>query len=125
MVVPASRRLGLPRAVRLQRPADFARVRRMGERVVRSGFILNWLARAAGEPARLGVVIPRTVGSAVVRSRARRLLREVFRRHQHELAKPVDLVLVARQSLVQLRWAELEREFLAVGRQRALLKPAS
>ena len=37
--------------------------------------------------------------NAVVRSRAKRLLRESYRQHQHELTQPVDLVLVARQSV--------------------------
>jgi ribonuclease P protein component len=125
MAAPAPHRLTLPRDARLRRPADFARVRRQGRRVVRSGFIVNWLARPPGARARVGVVTPRAVGSAVMRSRARRLLREVFRRHQHELAEPVDLVLVARQALARQDWAEVEREFLAVATGADLIKPAA
>lgn len=124
MTVPAPRRLTLPREARLQRPVDFARIRRLGARVGRSGLILNWLARPRGERSRVGVVTPRAVGSAVVRNRVRRLLREVFRKHQHELAGPVDLVLVARQSLARRTWAEVERDFLALARERALISPA-
>lgn len=125
MAAPAPRRLTLPRDARLRRPADFARVRRQGRRVVRGGFILNWLARPPGARPRVGVVTPRAVGSAVVRSRARRLLREVFRRHQHELAGPVDLVLVARQALTRQDWSAVEREFLAVAAAADLIKPAA
>lgn len=124
MAASAPRRLTLPREARLQRPADFARVRRLGQRAVRGGLIVNWLPRSPGERSRVGVVTPRAVGSAVLRSRARRLLREVFRRHQHELSGPMDLVLVARQSLARQRWAEVERDFLALARARALIGPA-
>ena len=57
-----------------------------------------------------------------VRVRARRLLREVFRLHQLELTQPLDLVLVARPSIVGKRFAEVEHDFLAALRQGKLLK---
>ena len=53
----------------------------------------------------------------VVRSRARRLLRESFRQHQHKLARPVELVLVARPSIAGRGFAEVEKDFLAVLRR--------
>ena len=85
--------------------------------------ILNW--RAAGEEqgiSRLGVVTSRKIGNAVVRSRARRLLREVFRRHQHEFAQPLDIVMVARQSIVGKEYAEVERDFEAAARQGRIMR---
>jgi len=99
-------------------------VRRLGRRAVRGSLIVNWLARSPGERSRLGVVTARTVGSAVARSRARRVLREVFRRHQHELA-PLDVVLVARPSIAGLGRDEVERDFLAVARNHALIRSSS
>lgn len=125
MAAPAPPRQRLPRTARLQRPADFARVRQLGRRVVRQGWVLNWLERPEAPRSRVGVVTPRAAGSAVLRSRLRRRLRELFRRHQHELVGPVDVVLVARASLAERSWAELERDFLEVARQGALLAPKS
>ena len=60
-------------------------------------------------------------GSAVVRNRARRLMREVFRLHQRELAEPVDLVLVARPSIAGRGRAEVEKDFLATMSRAGLL----
>ena len=62
-----------------------------------------------------------TVFNAVTRSRARRLLRESFRAHQHDFAQPVDLVLVARQSIAGKRFADVEKDFLATLRKARLL----
>lgn len=62
-------------------------------------------------PSRLGVVTSRKLGGAVVRSRVRRILRETFRQHQHGLNGPVDLVLVARPSLVHKALPLIQRDF--------------
>jgi ribonuclease P protein component len=83
--------------------------------------IANWQAVPAAA-SRLGVVTGARIGGAVVRSRARRLLRESFRLHQHELARPVDLVLVARPSIAGKGLAQVERDFLAALRKTGLLK---
>ena len=121
MPAPASQRYRLPRTRRLCRPGAFEAARRLGRRVVARCFILNWLDAQEVPGSRLGVVTSRKVGPAVVRNRARRLLREVFRRHQHALDHPVDVVLVARPSIAGWRLPEVEREFLAVLRRNALL----
>ena len=83
---------------------------------------LNTSPDAAGAGSRLGVIASRKLGSAVTRSRARRLLRETFRLHQHDLRQPVTMVLVARSSIVGKQRAEVERDFLSALRKAKLLK---
>ena len=121
MAAASPKRLGFSRAQRLRQGRDFARVRGEGERAVLGCLIANWRRRPAGATTRLGVVTSRKVGSAVVRNRARRLMREVFRRHQRALAEPVDLVLVARPSIVGRGLAEVESDFIAVMRRAGML----
>ena len=43
----------------------------------------------------MGVITSSRIGNAVVRSRARRLLREAFRLNQHAVHPPADLVIIA------------------------------
>jgi ribonuclease P protein component len=117
-------RLRFARAARIKQGRDFARVRQAGERMTVGCLIANWQRLPAGAPSRLGVVTAGRIGGAVVRSRARRLLRESFRVHQHDLAAPVDLVLVARPSIVGRGFAEVERDFLITLKKAKLLKPA-
>ncbi len=115
--------LGFPRSSRLKRPGEFARARAQGRRLICGCLIANVLPRPGRLAARLGVVTAKTVGNAVARNRARRLLRESFRLHQHELAGPVDLVLVARPSIAGKKLAEVERDFLRVLRQAGIGGP--
>ena len=109
--------LGFPRSRRLKQQGEFARARAQGQRLICGCLIANVLPRPGRPAARLGVVTGKTVGNAVARNRARRLMRESFRLHQHELAGPVDLVLVARPSIAGKKLAEVESDFLRVLRQ--------
>ena len=121
MAAASPKRLGLSRAQRLKHGRDFARARGEGQRAVLGCLIANWRRLPAGATTRLGVVTSRKVGGAVVRNRARRLMREVFRLHQRELAEPVDLVLVARPSIAGRGRDEVEKDFLATMSRAGLL----
>jgi ribonuclease P protein component len=118
----ASPSLGLPRPRRIRQGRDFARAKTQGKRVHSGCLIANWLTLPPGSPSRLGVITARKVGSAVARSRARRLLREAFRLHQVDLSQPVDLVLVAQPSIADKAFLDVERDFLAALRKARLLK---
>ena len=50
--------------------------------------------RNGRELSRLGLVVTRRMGKAVLRNRVKRLLREVFRRNKRRLSVPLDVVLV-------------------------------
>jgi ribonuclease P protein component len=114
--------LKFPRSRRLKFGHEFSRIKTHGQRVASGCLVANWLEIAPDAPSRLGVITSRKLGNAVVRARARRLLRETFRLHQHDLNRPVDLVLVARQSIVGKSVQQVERDFLRALRQGRLLK---
>jgi len=119
---PDSGRLRLGRASRLAQSRDFARVRQQGERLAQGCLIANWNKLPVGAPPKLGVVTSKKIGGAVERSRARRLLRETFRQHQHEFTQPVELVLVARNSIAGKKLADVEKDFLAALNRAGLRK---
>jgi ribonuclease P protein component len=117
----AQARLGLPRSRRIKQGRDFHRAKAQGKRVANGCLAINWLPLPAGSQTRLGVITGRKMGNAVKRARARRLLREAFRLNQLRLAQPLDLVLVARASIVGKSFAEVESDYLAGLRRARLL----
>jgi len=98
------------------------RIRQRGERLTLGCLIANWSKLPDGSAPKLGVVTSKKIGGAPARSRARRLLRESFRQHQHEFASPVEIVLVARNSIVQKDFAGVEKDYLAALHRAKLLK---
>lgn len=82
-----------PRTARILKSWEFRRIQRDGVRIHARGFTVIARATLARGQARLGCAIGRKVGSAVLRNRLRRLLREVFRRARSKLPA-VDIVVV-------------------------------
>jgi ribonuclease P protein component len=73
------------------------------------------LAKPNGRDAdRLGIIASRRVGGAVDRNRAKRRLREVFRRRAPQLGpRALDVVAIARTDLVRAPFADVQTDFLA------------
>ena len=114
--------LRLSQSMRLKQRRDFIEIKQRGQRLAAGCLIANWTTSPEGSGSRLGVITSRKLGSAVTRSRARRLLRETFRLHQHDLRQPVRMVLVARSSILGKQRADVERDFLSALRRAKLLK---
>jgi ribonuclease P protein component len=62
--------------------------------------------------SRAGFTASRRVGKATKRNRARRLMKEVVRRHFDEISPGWDLVFVARPPIVNEGFASVERSIL-------------
>ena len=90
----------LPREHRLTNAADFRRASRNGRRAGSRTLVLHlWVpesgsAASPEEPARVGFVVSKAVGNAVVRNRVKRRLRHLIREQLVRL--PVSGVLVVR-----------------------------
>jgi ribonuclease P protein component len=103
---------GLAAAERIRRRPEFERVYNEGARI--SGRFMTVFLLATDRPGpRFGVAATRKIGNAVERSRAKRLAREIFRRHK--LTAGYDIVIVPRREMLDAPFATLETDY-----QRAL-----
>jgi ribonuclease P protein component len=88
---------------RLSRSKDFDTVYRRGRSVSSRYLVLHWFPRddePDGDP-RLGLAVPRSVGSAVARNGVKRLLRESWRELLPTVPPGRDYVLSARPGLAE------------------------
>ena len=102
---------GFRAAEHIRARADFERVYNTGRRL--SGRLMTMFVGPNGTTApRLGIAATRKIGSAVIRNRAKRLARELFRHH-----KPpggLDIVVVPRREMLDASYVTLEAEFRAL-----------
>jgi ribonuclease P protein component len=86
--------LQFPKRVRLLNSSEFRRVLAIRCSVADDVLVLYGAISELDHP-RLGVTVSRAVGSAVVRNRWKRAMREAFRLARHELP-PLDLIAIPR-----------------------------
>jgi ribonuclease P protein component len=87
---------------RLSRSRDFDAVYRQGKSVSTRFLVLYWFPREDGaDEPRLGLAVPKAGGSAVVRNRIKRQLREAWRARLPQVKVGQDYVLIARPGLPQ------------------------
>ena len=68
-----------------------------------------FVAPNGGNRCRLGVAATRKLGSAVVRNRAKRLARELFRKQKPPAG--LDVILVPRREMLDAPFASLEADY--------------
>ncbi|MBC8207375.1 MAG: ribonuclease P protein component [Kiritimatiellaeota bacterium] len=86
-------------------------------------FMVLWLREGEGAALRLGVVTSKKVSNrAVDRNRARRVLRDIFRRHRAEFDGAVDVVIIGRRNILDAPYEEVEAELLRLARNAGILK---
>jgi ribonuclease P protein component len=109
----ARKRLTLPAQKRIRRKSDFDAAYAKGRRLGNGFFGVTAVQNATGS-ARLGLAVAvRVAGGGVQRNRIRRLIRESFRLHQHELPS-VDIIVSMRDRARGATGAELRESLTAL-----------
>jgi ribonuclease P protein component len=108
-------------AVRIRQHAEFAVVQETGRRVATKYVTLLGKANALGRD-RLGVIASRRLGNAVVRNRAKRRLRDLFRRLRPDEAglggRPtLDVVAIPKREFLSESMTLLTLDFRAAVRK--------
>jgi ribonuclease P protein component len=100
---------------RIRRRAEYQKIYQDGARCHTRLMTLFFLPNHREGP-RLGIAATRKLGSAVRRNRAKRLVREVFRRHKP--AAGYDIVVVPRLEMLSAGFSDLEADYCSALKRR-------
>jgi ribonuclease P protein component len=99
---------GFTRDEHIRRRAEFQQVYERGTRM-HGRFLTLFLLAREQSVGRLGIAATKKLGGAVQRNRAKRLIREVFRRNK--IALGFDVVVVPKRELLNASLTALEAEY--------------
>ena len=111
----------MKRAVTLKENHEFRRLYQKGASAVSGPMVIYCRKNKLGHN-RLGITVSVKLGGAVVRNRARRRLREVYRLNKSALKQGYDIILVARTRTLSGSWKELNESFLRICRKVNILE---
>ncbi len=101
-----------PKTDRILKRDVFRRVYEQG-RKLQARYFTAFVLPNAGERARLGITTTRKIGNSVERNRARRLVREAFRKNKWLVPRGVDIVINVKRPLIEAGYRDLESDFIA------------
>lgn len=112
---------GLGRSKRLRKRSGFLAVEQHGQRIAGRNLVLYAMLPTNGKSsrnARLGITVSKKVGTAVVRNRVKRWVRESYRRMAQAIPRGTDLVVIAKPSAANASYSataeELRRLLLSI-----------
>lgn len=110
---PAEPRGGFRAPSRVRKRREYQAIQSEGVRVSLAHFVLILAARSATTDSvpRLGITASRKIGGAVVRNRAKRLVREAFRATRALFPLDIDVVVIVKRELDGLRLSHVIEEW--------------
>lgn len=106
----------------LKTSQDFQRVRREG-RTWSHPLIVLIACPNGHQETQIGIAAGKTLGTAVVRNRVKRRLRALMQKIEVRVAAGWDIVLIARQPVVEVKWLELSEALTSLLQRAKLLSP--
>ena len=89
-----------------------------------NSFLVLYARKNRTATNRVGITVSKKLGSAVVRNRVRRRLREVYRLNEQQFAPGWDIVVVARSRSVTANFQKLTRAYLSLAEKAGILEVA-
>lgn len=106
---------------RLRKSFEFQRIKQFGHKRRNHAFWMQAVTDANSLVPKLGIIVTRKFGNAVVRNHAKRIFREIFRRNLDKIPSNFQIIILPRKPMHDLAFNELESCFM-VSLQKLSLK---
>lgn len=108
--------------MRLLTKEDFAKVKRSKLKVMTTFFWGQSIHCTENKAVRIGIITTRKLGDAHIRNRARRIVRELFRRNVSKIQSTASMIVLPRKNMLEQEFENLETEFISFLDKLSILK---
>ena len=106
----------------LKKNRDFQYVYRNGKSYANKYFIMYVLENHQNRNY-IGISVSKKVGNSVVRHHLCRIVREIYRLHEHIFNSGLNIVVIARQNAKDVSYREAESAFLHLSKLHGIILP--
>lgn len=99
---------------RIKKNEEFQEVFKRGKSSANRQFVIYSLEKDEQPYFRLGLSVSKKVGNAVTRNRVKRLVKEIFMKHKDQIKSARDYIIIARNPVATMDFAEMEKSLLHV-----------
>ncbi|SDN62299.1 ribonuclease P protein component [Fictibacillus solisalsi] len=107
---------------RLKKNEEFQEVFKRGKSSANRQFVIYALEKNDQPHLRLGLSVSKRVGKAVTRNRIKRVVKEIFMKHEEEIASNRDYIVIARNPTADMDYFEMEKSLLHVLQRAGLFR---
>ena len=106
---------------RIRKNMEFKNVYKTGRNYWNRNLVLYVKKNGLNE-TRVGYTITKKIGNAVTRNKMRRRMKEIYRLNFHNIKEGYDLIFIAKRSIVDIPYKELEGSMIHIMSISKLLK---
>lgn len=106
---------------RIRKNMEFKNIYKVGKNYWNRNLVLYVRKNGLNE-TRVGYTITKKIGNAVTRNKMRRRMKEIYRLNFHNIKEGYDLIFIAKRSIVNISYDELESSMIHIMSISKLLK---
>ena len=106
---------------RIRKNMEFKNIYKVGKNYWNRNLIL-YVKKNGLDETRVGYTITKKIGNAVIRNKIRRRMKEIYRLNFHNVKEGYDLVFIAKRSINDISYKELESSVIHIMSISKLLK---
>lgn len=111
----------LPKKIIVKQNSDFQKIYRYGHSLANKNLVI-YFCKAFHPTQKVAFAAGKKLGNAVTRNRVKRLLRQVYRLHRHEIDDAYCILLVGRAAAADTTSAIVEKSFCSLCQRAGILK---
>lgn len=111
----------MKKAYRIKKNEDFQLVYQRGKSFANRQFVIYILKKSNQKNFRIGLSVSKQIGTAVVRNRVKRLIRETFHQLKEDLPNEYDFVIIARKPAAAMNFHEVKKSIIHIFKVAKLL----